>query len=177
MKLRQFPPIRSIRRNRCPGGLNRFVWDLRHERPPALRYGYSIAAAYGEDAIKLPQGPLVFPGMYQVRFTANGRTQVAPLEVKLDPRIRVPTLALNQQLALEMKIIDAMSQTFAGAQAVNELRSQLKELQTKLNSEPSADSAECRQCSRSEGGATRRGRTAMASGWRGVGGVAQRRAW
>ena len=121
-------------------GLNRFVWDLRHERPPALRYGYSIAAAYGEDAIKLPQGPLVVPGMYQVKLTANGRTQVAPLEVKLDPRLRVPAVALAQQLALEMKITNALQQSFAAAQQVNGLRSQLKELQTKVGSEPSTKS-------------------------------------
>ncbi len=121
-------------------GLNRFVWDLRHEQPLALRYGYSIAAAYGEDAIKLPQGPLVLPGTYQVKLTVAGRSYVAPLEVKLDPRLRVPSIALSQQQALEMKIIDAMKQSFAAVQQVNALRSQLKDLKTKLGTDGSAKS-------------------------------------
>ena len=58
-----FNPPAPLAKN---AGLNRFVWDLRYERPPALRYGYSIAAAYGDDAIMLPQGPLVLPGNYRV---------------------------------------------------------------------------------------------------------------
>jgi photosystem II stability/assembly factor-like uncharacterized protein len=119
-------------------GLNRFVWDLRYERPPALRYGYSIAAAYGEDANMVPEGPLALPGKYQVRLTVNGRSYNAPLDVKLDPRVRIPQLALSQQLALELKIIEGMKQSYEVVQQVNDLRTRLKELQGKLNSDPGA---------------------------------------
>jgi photosystem II stability/assembly factor-like uncharacterized protein len=119
-------------------GLNRFVWDLRYERPPALRYGYSIAAAFGEDAIMIPEGPLALPGVYQVKLTAGGRSYTAPLEVRMDPRVKVASLALSQQLALEMKIIDAMKQSYGAVHQVNDLRSQLKELQAKLSSDSGA---------------------------------------
>lgn len=120
-------------------GLNRFVWDLRYERPQALRYGYSIAAAFGEDAIMVPEGPLVLAGVYQVKLTVAGRSYVAPLEVKMDPRRGVPPpLVLSQQLALQTKIIEAMKQSFGAVQQVNDLRNQLKELQAKVNSDPSA---------------------------------------
>lgn len=119
-------------------GLNRFVWDLRYERPPALRYGYSIAAAFGEDAIMLPQGPLVLPGNYQVKLTVAGRTYTAPLEVKLDPRVRVTPLAWTQQLALELKIIAGLEQTFAATEQVRDLRQQLQELQEKLKTDANA---------------------------------------
>jgi hypothetical protein len=119
-------------------GLNRFVWDLRYERPQSMRYFYSIAAAYGEDAIMIPEGPLALPGVYQVKLTVDGRSYTAPLEVRMDPRVRVAPLALSQQFALEMKIIDGMSQSHGVVQQINDLRSQLKELQGKLNSDPSA---------------------------------------
>jgi photosystem II stability/assembly factor-like uncharacterized protein len=119
-------------------GLNRFVWDLRHERPRALRYGYSIAAAYGEDAIMVPEGPLVSPGTYQVRLNVDGRSYTSTVEVKMDPRMKVPALALNQQLALEMKIIEAMQQSFGVVQQVNALRAQLKEMQSRLSADPGA---------------------------------------
>jgi photosystem II stability/assembly factor-like uncharacterized protein len=116
-------------------GLNRFVWDLRYERPRALRYGYSIAAAYGEDAILQPEGPLVMPGLYQVKLTSNGRSYTSTVEVKMDPRVRVPTLALSQQLAFELKVSDALQQSFIVVQQIKELRSKLKELQSKLQSD------------------------------------------
>lgn len=117
-------------------GLNRFVWDLRYERPQSMRYFYSIAAAYGEDAIMIPEGPLALPGVYQVKLTVDGRSYTAPLEVRMDPRVRVAPLTLSQQLALEMKIIEAMKQSYGAVQQINDLRRQLKELQAKLNSDP-----------------------------------------
>ncbi|HEV7799369.1 MAG TPA: hypothetical protein VGO73_14520 [Pyrinomonadaceae bacterium] len=119
-------------------GLNRFVWDLRYERPPALRYGYSIAAAFGEDAIMVPEGPLALPGKYQVRLTIGYLTYATPLEIKLDPRVRIPQLALGQQLALELKIIEGMKQSYEVVQRINNLHTRLKELQSKLNSDPGA---------------------------------------
>jgi hypothetical protein len=119
-------------------GLNRFVWDLRYERPQALRYGYSIAAAFGEDAIMVPQGPLANPGIYQVKLTVDGRSYMAPLELKMDPRVTVSPLALTQQKSLEIMIIGEMNRSYSAVQQVNNLRSQLKELQTKLNSDPTA---------------------------------------
>jgi len=119
-------------------GLNRFVWDLRYERPQALRYGYSIAAVFGEDAIMVPEGPLVLPGIYQVKLTVAGRSYTAPLELKMDPRVRVAPLALSQLLALEMKIIEAMKQSYDAVQPLRALRTQLKDLQTKLSSDAGA---------------------------------------
>src|SRR5882724_3050824 len=99
-------------------GMNRFVWDLRYERPPALRYGYSIAAAFGEDAIMVPEGPLVSPGMYQVKLTVAGRSYTAPIEVKMDPRVKIAPLALSQQVVLEKRIFEAMNQSFAAVQEI-----------------------------------------------------------
>lgn len=119
-------------------GLNRFVWDLRYERPQSLRYFYSIAAAYGEDARMIPEGPLVVPGLYQVKLTVDGRSFTAPLEVKNDPRVKVSPIALSQQLALEMKVIEAMNQSYSAVLTIQDLRSQLKELQGKLNSDSGA---------------------------------------
>lgn len=107
-------------------GMNRFVWDLRYERPQALRYGYTIGAAYGEDAILVPEGPLVLPGIYQVKLTVAGRSYTAPIEVKLDPRVKVAPLALSQQLVLERQIVEAMNQSFATVQQISALREQLK---------------------------------------------------
>jgi photosystem II stability/assembly factor-like uncharacterized protein len=119
-------------------GLNRFVWDLRYERPLALRYGYSIAAAFGEDAIMVPEGPLALPGVYQVKLTVAGRSYTAPLEVKMDPRVKISQLVLRQRLMLEARIMQGMWDSYHAVQQIRDLRTQLKELPAKLNSDVSA---------------------------------------
>ncbi len=117
-------------------GMNRFVWDLRYPRPPALRYEYSIAAVYGEDTPSKPEGPLAPPGTYRVKLTVGGRSYTAPLEVKVDPRIHVEPEVLERQLSLEMRIEDAMARSYDAVQEVRDLRRQLKELQSRLTNGP-----------------------------------------
>ena len=119
-------------------GLNRFVWDLRLERPRALRYGYSIAAAFGDDAIMQPEGPLVLPGTYQVQLSVDGKTYSAPLDVKMDPRVKTSPVALRQQLTLETQIMQAMWDSYQSVQEIRELRTQLNDLKTKLTGDASA---------------------------------------
>jgi hypothetical protein len=109
-------------------GLNRFVWDLRYERPLALRYGYGINAAFGEDAIQQPEGPLVLPGLYQVKLTVDDKTFTAPLEVKQDPRVKPAPLALEKQLDLSFKIIASMKESYTIVQKARDLRAQIKEV-------------------------------------------------
>ncbi|GAC1665988.1 MAG: hypothetical protein NVS9B2_05540 [Steroidobacteraceae bacterium] len=61
-------------------GANRFAWDLRWEDPQKIP-----GAFYSDEG---PRGPLVTPGHYQVRLTVGGKSQTAPLEIVLDPRLR-----------------------------------------------------------------------------------------
>jgi photosystem II stability/assembly factor-like uncharacterized protein len=112
-------------------GLNRFVWDLRYAQPRALRYNYSIAAAYGADTPSEPEGMLALPGTYQVRLTVAGRSYTSPLEVRMDPRVTVSRDALAQQFELELKIQDALSESYEAARQARELRLQLSELRTR----------------------------------------------
>jgi photosystem II stability/assembly factor-like uncharacterized protein len=123
-------------------GLNRFVWNLRYSRPLSLRYGYSIAAVYGEDAIKVPEGPLVLPGTYQIRLTVDGKRYTTHIEIKLDPRVITSRGELEQLLSFQMNITDAMVRVYGAAQQIQRVRAQLKDLQTKL-----ADDAQLKQIS------------------------------
>jgi hypothetical protein len=109
-------------------GLNRFVWNLRYAKPQALQYDYSIAAVYGEDTPTSPQGPLVAPGIYQVRLTVGGRSYNTPLEVKMDPRVSVATADLQKQLDLELRINRALEESYLAARQAQDLIRQLKEV-------------------------------------------------
>ena len=85
-----------------------------------------------------PEGPLVLPGTYQVTLTVDGKTYTAPLEVKMDPRVKTSPVALRQQLMLETQIMQAMWDSYQSVQEIRDLRTQLKDLQAKLKSDAGA---------------------------------------
>lgn len=84
-------------------GHHRFVWDLRYDPPTGLQRGYDIAATY-RNTRSDPVGPLVLPGRYRVRLTADGEVRQTELEVRIDPRVRVNAgdLALQAQYSLQL---------------------------------------------------------------------------
>jgi len=69
-------------------GMHRFVWDLRAAAPTATHYEYPISAVPHWTPLS-PEGPLVLPGTYTVRLMVNGKSETAPLIVKMDPRVRI----------------------------------------------------------------------------------------
>jgi hypothetical protein len=109
-------------------GLNRFVWDLRFPPPPALHPQAAMDAVYGEDTPLEPGGPLVLPGMYQLRLTAGGHTATASLRVEPDPRVEASTAALASQLALARRIDTALAESHQAVRQLREVGSQLEAL-------------------------------------------------
>ncbi|MGE4070287.1 MAG: WD40/YVTN/BNR-like repeat-containing protein [Lysobacterales bacterium] len=85
-------------------GAHRWVWNLRHPRPLALNYDFTIAAVAGIETERLPQGPLALPGPYTVELIVDGRKQSAPLSVRLDPRLSLSESELGQILAFNQQI-------------------------------------------------------------------------
>jgi hypothetical protein len=94
--------------------MHRFVWDLRYT-PPRAAPAFSIAATPGNTA-RGPFGVWAPPGGYTVRLTAGGQTLTAPLRVRMDPRVKTPPSALDQQFTLSMRIVPVLNRLFvAGA--------------------------------------------------------------
>src|SRR5712691_5339593 len=110
-------------------GLNRFVWDLRHERAPRIP-GYSTGEY--DDGFR---GPMVLPGRYTVRLTAGGKTSEAPLEVALDPRVKTPQADLEKQLELRVKIGQRLAQINDTVNQIRDLRTQLKALRRRISAD------------------------------------------
>ena len=143
-------------------GMNRFVWDLRHTRPPALKYNYGMAVVYGDDTPLEPRGAMALPGRYQVKLTVDGRSYSAPLEIRMDPRVNVALTALNEQLILANRIEQAMAQSHDAARQVQDLRRQLRDLQSRLQNQANgtgiADAAKAidQKLALIEGGGARR---------------------
>jgi photosystem II stability/assembly factor-like uncharacterized protein len=59
-------------------GFNRLVWDLRMDDPAQIPGAFYSGST--------PRGPIVAPGVYQVRLTADGVTLTQPLTIIADPR-------------------------------------------------------------------------------------------
>jgi hypothetical protein len=78
--------------------MHRFYWDLRYQ-PLAEggggRGGLGIQAIPGNSA-PATGTPLVVPATYTVRLTVDGKSVAETLAVRQDPRVRTPTLTMQQ---------------------------------------------------------------------------------
>ena len=99
-------------------GAHRFVWDLHYALPDGVRPSYYLAA-----------GPLVVPGEYSVKLTANGKSSTQPLTVKMDPRVKATPEALQRQFALASQLSERIGEVSAALRQANDLRKQIEERQ------------------------------------------------
>jgi photosystem II stability/assembly factor-like uncharacterized protein len=107
-------------------GLNRFVWDLRYEE------AHRVAGYYLWEYTGGSKGPVAVPGQYQVRITIGQRSLVAPLEVKLDPRVHVSPADLEQQFALLAQVHEELNRVYDAVNQIQDVRSQVAGLKRRL---------------------------------------------
>ncbi len=107
-------------------GLNRFVWDLRYEEAHRIP-GYYLWEYNGG-----AKGPVAAPGQYQVRLTVGTDTQVAPLELKLDPRVKVTQADLEQQFKMLSQIHEELNRVYDAVNQIQDVRSQVAGLKRRL---------------------------------------------
>ena len=107
-------------------GLNRFVWDLHYEWARRVP-GYYLWE-YNDGA----RGPLALPGKYQVRLSVAGKTQTAPFEVKLDPRVNTSQADLEKQFKLEMDVREQLNRVYDAVNQIQDVRDQLKGLKKRV---------------------------------------------
>jgi len=104
-------------------GANRFVWDLRGERPtkvtqpkPPNPYGINEEAGLA---------PWALPGDYAVELVVDGTTYRQPFTVTPDPRLAVSDEALRQQYAMKEVIRDRLSQVHEALNTLRQVRGQV----------------------------------------------------
>jgi photosystem II stability/assembly factor-like uncharacterized protein len=111
--------IRPVHVLPATAGLHRFVWDLHYPPPPGVPRGFPIAAT-PHDTAPDPKGPWVVPGTYTLKLTVNGQSHTQPLVVRMDPRVKSGTLALQQQFALAKQLYDAIVKVQAALSGVTD---------------------------------------------------------
>jgi hypothetical protein len=119
-------------------GAHRWVWDLHYPPPLSNKHEYPISAV-PHDTPRHPLGPTALPGEYTIKLTANGRALAAPLTVKLDPRVKVTPLALQQKFALETRLASALSRSSEGVLQAESVREQIKKVSAQASG-PVSDS-------------------------------------
>jgi len=107
-------------------GLNRFVWDLRYTGSGHVPDYYLWEYKDGS------RGPLAVPGKYQVRFTVDGKSQTAPFEVAMDPRVKVSQADLQKQFDLLIQVRDELNQVYDSVNQIQDVRSQVDGLRKRL---------------------------------------------
>jgi photosystem II stability/assembly factor-like uncharacterized protein len=107
-------------------GLSRFLWDVRYEEASRVPGYYLFEYKNGG------LGPLALPGQYQVRLTVDGKSQTAPLELKLDPRVNVAQADLQKQFDLHIQIRDELSRVYDAVNQIQDVREQMSGLKKRL---------------------------------------------
>ncbi len=99
-KVQQPPewPDQKVPNDKIPAaaGMNRLVWDLRMSDPAQIPGAFYAGPT--------PRGPLVPPGVYQVRLTAEGRTLTKTLTLASDPRVKGGEAAIAAKTALALAV-------------------------------------------------------------------------
>jgi photosystem II stability/assembly factor-like uncharacterized protein len=108
-------------------GMNRFPWNLRYESPTELP-----GAFYAGNG---PQGPYALPGTYTLKLTVAGKSQTVPLEIKLDPRVKVSQADLQKRFELQMKVRDDIEELHTSVNQLRGVRSQLELVKKRLQEE------------------------------------------
>jgi hypothetical protein len=65
-------------------------------------------------------------------LTAEGKSYTQPLELKVDPRVKVSSEDLQKQAQLEQNIIDQVSEIHEAVEAVRDVRTQVRGLDKRL---------------------------------------------
>jgi hypothetical protein len=107
-------------------GMNRFVWDLRYQAAPRVKDYYLFEYEGGS------KGPIALPGKYQVKLTVDDKALTAPLELKLDPRVKASQADLEKQFATLIEIRGELTRVYTAANQIVDLRAQLQDLRKRV---------------------------------------------
>ena len=106
-------------------GSQRFLWDM-HYAPLNVPASYPISAIYQNTAPN-ETSPWVMPGNYTVRLTVDGQSRTQRLTLKMDPRVKTPISALQQQHDLSVQLYNNRRQSMEALGEINRLRNKIKE--------------------------------------------------
>ena len=100
-------------------GLNRVVWNLRHESIPNIPEAYVFGSLLGRKVV---------PGDYEVRLTVGEWSMTQPLEVRMDPRVDATMADYLDQDAFVAEVASQLTDIHRSAIDVNDVEEQIQTL-------------------------------------------------
>ncbi len=99
-------------------GLNRFVWNLRHEGPEDFK-GMIIWN-------RRSSGPMVVPGDYKVRLKVGEWVQTTDFTVRKNPKSSASVADIQNQVDFLIGVRDKLSETHRAIERIREIRDQVE---------------------------------------------------
>lgn len=106
-------------------GINRIVWDLKHE-------GARLPEHMKVDAGDPEDGALVLPGSYALRLIHGSTVAVGNIEVGADPQSTASVQEMQAALAFQLEVRTALNQTADAIDLVRAARAQAADLLARL---------------------------------------------
>ena len=114
-------------------GLNRVVWNVRHDQAVPVPGLYVFGTLQGRQAL---------PGDYQVRLAAAGKTLTEAVTVKMDPRVTTPLAELQAQDDLVTRVDDRLNEIHRAVIRLRDIRGQIEEVLKRTKGTAGADAIE-----------------------------------
>jgi hypothetical protein len=108
--------------------MQRFAWNFRYEMPDFVS---TVIWDMGA-----PHGPMAMPGKYTARLTVAGKSYTVPIEVTMDPRVKVSQAELQKQFDLNSQVRDLLGEIHAQVSEIRSVREQLQLLKKRVASHP-----------------------------------------
>ncbi len=108
-------------------GQHRFLWNMHLPAVAGVSTEPDEEQAVPHDTPDVATSPWVLPGKYTVRMTAGGKTQTAPLQVRMDPRVKTPNADLEAQFALSKTMYEETIRASGALHEATLLRQQMRE--------------------------------------------------
>jgi photosystem II stability/assembly factor-like uncharacterized protein len=134
--------VRTLRNPNATAGVNRTVWNLRHEDPTPISTEEGGGPGGGGFGGFGRFGPAALPGEYTVAVRAAGKELEVSFQVEPDPRVDVSRADYQAQFAAGLTLRDLSSQVNLAIRACTELDRQLVEL---IHAVRAADEVENKQ--------------------------------
>jgi photosystem II stability/assembly factor-like uncharacterized protein len=109
-------------------GANRFVWDLRYERPTKLENGGGARDTYAQEA-EAATAPRAAPGQYQAQLVVGDTTFAESFWILKDPRLPATEADLTAQFELKRAIRERLSEVHEALNQIRRMRKQIEGLE------------------------------------------------
>lgn len=106
-------------------GMHRFTWDMHYQPMPDAPRFLDGSQAIKHNTPVRASSPWVMPGHYNVKLTVDGKSYTQPLVIRMDPRVKTPETAWQQQFDASIR---AYHEAMAASAALEQVRDMEKQI-------------------------------------------------